>query len=324
MLATRARLSLMRFLFAILLSVSATAAAAEPPAVCPPAARQPSPAEIEVGTKAARDRGFLWRATKDGRTSYLYGTIHVGRIEWMFPGPKVLAAVRSSDLVALELDLLDPALGELIRKGTAADPRRDLAIGLKERLRAQLRAACLPDELLATTSPVMIATTLTAMSARGAGLDPAYAVDVVYAGLARQLQKPVSSLETVELQLGLLVGQSPHETELAVASALSDLETGTATPMIERMAAMWAEGRLDELENYEKWCECLENEDDRQMMKRMLDDRNPGLARAIDALHTSGRRVFGAVGSLHMIGKTGLPALLAERGYRVERVDFRP
>jgi len=34
--------------------------------------------------------------------------------------------------------------------------------------------------------------------------------------------------------------------------------------------------------------------------------------------------VFAAVGSLHMVGKLGLPSLLAERGYRIERVDFKP
>jgi uncharacterized protein YbaP (TraB family) len=51
---------------------------------------------------------------------------------------------------------------------------------------------------------------------------------------------------------------------------------------------------------------------------------NPGLARNIDALHAEGKRVFAAVGSLHMVGPLGLPALLRERGYKVERVDFRP
>ena len=55
---------------------------------------------------------------------------------------------------------------------------------------------------------------------------------------------------------------------------------------------------------------------------RLLDARNPGLAERIDALHTSGQRVFAAVGSLHMIGRTGLPALLARRGYTVERIVF--
>ena len=36
----------------------------------------------------------------------------------------------------------------------------------------------------------------------------------------------------------------------------------------------------------------------------------------------TGKRVFAAVGALHMIGPTALPSLLAARGYRVERVEF--
>ena len=54
----------------------------------------------------------------------------------------------------------------------------------------------------------------------------------------------------------------------------------------------------------------------------MLDARNPGMAAGIAALHESGQKVFAAVGSLHMIGPSGLPALMAHRGYRVEQIHF--
>jgi hypothetical protein len=32
--------------------------------------------------------------------------------------------------------------------------------------------------------------------------------------------------------------------------------------------------------------------------------------------------VFAAVGALHMVGPLGLPKLMAERGYSVQRVDL--
>jgi uncharacterized protein YbaP (TraB family) len=88
------------------------------------------------------------------------------------------------------------------------------------------------------------------------------------------------------------------------------------------MASAWTDGNLAELEAYERWCGCLGTAAERASMKRLLDDRNPRLATAIDALHTGGRSVFAAVGSLHMIGPRGLPALLRERGYVVEPVRF--
>lgn len=305
------------------LGAGSTGAAQDPP-TCPPEARPPSPAQVEEGTRAAHDRGFMWRLSKGGRTSHLYGTIHVGRVEWMFPGPATVLAIRSSDVVALELDVLDPDLTRRLQEGVMLKPGRALPETLNRRLRAQLRAACLPEALLSTTVPEMVATTLTVMSARKDGLDPSYAIDAVYASMARALNQPVSSLETPELQLKLLLGETAPEAEAAVESALVELESGTASPMLRRIAQMWAEGLLGELEAYEKWCECMDTEADRRMMQRLLDDRNPGLASRIDALHASGKTVFAAVGSLHMIGRRGLPALLAERGYRVERVEFKP
>jgi uncharacterized protein YbaP (TraB family) len=308
----------------LLVVLSATLAqAAETPSTCPPPALPPSPAQIQEGMKAARDRGFLWRITRGDRTSYLYGTIHVGRQEWLFPGPEVMAAVRASDVVALELDILDPALGQRLREGMALKAGQTLPAPLTRRLQTQLKAACLPDEILTTTSPLMVATTLTMMAGRREGLDPAFGIDAIYAGMARGLGKPVTSLETPELQLDLLLGGTAREIEAAVERALDDLEQGDAGPLVGRMASMWANGQLGELENYEKWCECVETDEDRRMMRRLLDERNPGLAKGIDEVHASGKRVFAAVGSLHMIGRMGLPALLAERGYKVERVDFR-
>jgi uncharacterized protein YbaP (TraB family) len=90
------------------------------------------------------------------------------------------------------------------------------------------------------------------------------------------------------------------------------------------VANVWADSDFAELTHYENWCDCVATESDRAALKRLLDDRNPGLADAIDAQHASGHNVFAAVGSLHMIGPNGLPALLARRGYEVERVPYSP
>lgn len=313
------------FLRALLVVLSASFAnSAETPKTCPPVAQSPSPEQVALGMKAARDRGFLWRVTRDERTSYLYGTIHVGRLEWLFPGPEVLRAVRASDVIALEIDILDPEMGQRLRAGIAPKPGQSLPAPLKERLLAQIKAACLPEELLTTMSPVMVATTLTMMAGRKEGLDPAYAVDPIYATMARGLGKPVASLESPELQLDLLLGGTPEEIEATVKAALEDLEQDDAAPLVRRLAGMWANGQLGELENYEKWCECMDTDESRRAMRKLLDDRNPGLADGIDRMHAAGKRVFGAVGSLHMIGPRGIPALLAGKGYKVERVDFKP
>jgi len=272
---------------------------------------------------AARDRGFLWRVRKNGHVSYLYGTLHVAKLDWMYPGPTVSEAVRSSDVVALELDMLDPVIREKIQSGMSSNLDVALPAALAGRLRAQLAAACLPEQMLSTLSPEMLAITLVVMSGRHQGLDPSYAIDGLLSGLGHGLNKSVVSLETPESQMALLQGTTPEQTQAIVDQALLQLENGTAGTMMARLARVWSESRFDEMDTYEQWCDCLKTEADRSWNKRLIDERNPLLAARIDALHAEGKHVFAAVGSLHMIGKLGLPALLRERGYAVERVVFK-
>ena len=143
-------------------------------------------------------------------------------------------------------------------------------------------------------------------------------------GFGRGAGKPVVSLETPEQQLRVLQMPSPQETLGFVESGLLDLESGRARPLVLRLTQVWADADLDALSSYASWCDCLNTESDRAQQARLLDARNPPLADAIVALHDSGKSVFAAVGSLHMIGPLGLPGLLAERGFSVERVRFSP
>ena len=63
-------------------------------AACPPAPQPLTSDNLSAGIRTAKDHGFLWRVTKDGRSSYLYGTIHAAKAEWMYPGPVTLDALQ--------------------------------------------------------------------------------------------------------------------------------------------------------------------------------------------------------------------------------------
>ena len=146
--------------FAALLPLAAAHGAdAAAGSACPPAPQPLTSENLSAGIRTAKDHGFLWRVTKDGRSSYLYGTIHAARAEWMYPGPVTLDALQRSDTLALELDVLDPrrpapARGEHRRaeEGAAAAgagaPDRGAAEGAVRRCRdlRQVRAR-VPDRL---------------------------------------------------------------------------------------------------------------------------------------------------------------------------------
>src|SRR5690606_37453569 len=134
-------MSLLRTLLLPLLLFAGGAAAA---AGCPPAAPDPRQLPMDELRAQARDRGVLWTLHKDGRTSWLYGTVHDGRPEWTVPGPRTVRALRAADVVALELDPADPQLArEFTRPGDPARERRVLD-GLLARIQRQADRACLP------------------------------------------------------------------------------------------------------------------------------------------------------------------------------------
>lgn len=306
---------------ALLIAASMSASTHAAPASCPPLATMPTATQVQAGIKAARDRGFLWRLRKDGRESWLYGTVHVARVEWTFPGPALTTALQASDTIALELDMLDPEIQRRLAQAMAT-PGAPIPAPLRQRLQRRAEAECLPAHALERLSPELQVSTLESLAARRDGLDPSYGIDAMLASWARGAGKPVVSLETPELQLAALAMPTPAETIEFVDSTLTEIEAGRAAPALRRIAQVWADGDLERLTRYESWCDCIKTPTDRAALTRLLDRRNPALAESIAALHGRGQRVFAAVGSLHMIGPVGLPALLARRGFEVEAVAF--
>ncbi len=290
---------------------------------CPPTPEQPTPEMLQSAMRNASDHGYLWRIGKDGRTSYLYGTIHIGKPEWIFPGPKVAEALRATDTMALEFDMLDPAMQENMKKALAGLHSNPLPEALTKRLRQAAKSLCIPYDALAKSPPEMQVALLSMIASRWEGLDPSYAVDAFLAAMGHRSQKNMVSLETPESQLQLLMMKTPQETAAFVEGSLEELENSRARKVLKRLSDAWAHADYADLEHYEDWCDCLKTEIERQIMKRLLDERNPAMAEHIDALHMSGKQVFAAVGSMHMFGPVGLPALLEKRGYKVERVDFK-
>jgi len=301
----------------------AAAAPAAGPA-CPPSAEaRLTPQVLEQARRRPVDRGYLWRIEKDGRTSWLYGTLHLGRADWVVPGPHIAQALRRSDAVALELDPLDTeamqplfAPGDPVRRAEVVTPAR------VERLNRQWAAACAREtgDPHLRLQPILQTTALAGYVARRDGLYTDFAIDTVLAGYARRAKLPLVALESVQAQLALFTADSAREEIEQVDDALDELENGKLRQRMLALADMWSRGDLPRLADYERWCDCMQTPAERAMMKRLLDERNPHLADGVAALHEGGQRVFAAVGALHMVGPQGLVALLRQRGFTVTRV----
>ena len=291
---------------------------------CPPVASAPSPEAIAAARRAASDRGPLWRIERDGRSAWLYGTIHVGSLAWAFPGPIVGAALRQAEVLAIELDVTSPEvqlqLAEASAQLHAAHGQVLLPAPLAQRLARQIALACLDAAHMASQSLVMQAVTLTVLSARRDALDPAYAQELVLAVYMHASGKPVLSLETAAAQVAVLASATQQDQVMLVQRTLDQLESGQGRAVLRRLALAWEQADLATLASYEAWCDCVHDDAERAFSKRLIDDRNPGLADAISRLHDGGQGVFAAVGALHMTGPQSLLALLRARGFKVVAV----
>ncbi|MGJ7537346.1 MULTISPECIES: TraB/GumN family protein [unclassified Variovorax] len=289
-------------------------------AACPPSAI----ASLEkpgMGVRNGVDRGVLWRIERDGRTSWLYGTIHVGRGDWVRPGPTIQKALAQSDTLALELDLRDEATARAMAR--PADPEllaRMLSGERARRLERQNSEACVPPGTLSKLQPILQVTALAGLAGRADGLYPEFGVDETLAVSARNSSKPIVALENAAEQIKVLTGESEAEEAEQVDAALDELESGKLRGQLKELADVWARSDAARLASYPQWCDCLKTSAEQRLMKRLLDDRNPNLADGIERLHAGGKGVFAAVGALHMIGPQGLPALMAARGFTVTPV----
>ena len=293
---------------------------------CPPVAQAPSADQVQTGLREARDRGLLWRFEKDGRVGWLYGTLHVGTLAWAFPGPLVTEALHAADTVALELDMSDPAIAQAMAQAIEGQRQREarwpVPPALRHRLKALALAGCLDATQMAGQPLLMQALALSVLSARQEGLDPNFGQEFALTGFARTTAKPLVSLETPQSQLDALASAGAEAFAAEMTEAADELESGRARRSLARVAGFWARGDLESLSRAELVCGCVVTERDQAQMRRINDDRNPGLAAKIAALHSQGHKVFAAVGALHMTGPQALPRLLQAQGFEVQRVPL--
>ncbi|HEX7888862.1 MAG TPA: TraB/GumN family protein [Ramlibacter sp.] len=310
-------------LFCVLgLLLPAASARAQQEGACPP----PPPSQESLRPddlhRDVRDRGLLWRVEKGGRTSWLYGTVHVNRVEWVVPGPGVQEALSRSDVLALELDPGDPDLARLLEQPGDAAREARVVEGLQPRIAQLARRACLPPERLATMRPLFQLMMLGFVEGRRGGFHPEFSVDLVLHGLAKRTGKAIAPLETAAGQMAALVPQTEADERVLMQRGLEDLESGESRATLDRMLQAWARGDAAALASYPQWCGCLDTEAEQRFFRRVNDERNAGLAERIDKLHAKGQRVFAAVGALHMTGPQSLPVLLRARGYQVQAVPL--
>ncbi len=145
-------------------------------------------------------------------------------------------------------------------------------------------------------------------------------IELHFLALAKTQNKAVQSLETADYQLALFDSLKGEQQEEYLQENLAELANGQAMKKGLRLITAWQGADSKALE-----AALLEIQSDpstsaRFMQRVMLDQRNPNMAKQIETLLKNDKTSFVAIGALHLLGNKGVPALLQQRGYQVQKL----
>ena len=257
---------------------------------------------------------------------YLLGSVHVGRDKLQL-GPAVAAAYEASEELVVEVDLarVDPveAATLTLQYGTLP-PSQSLRGRLSEEtytlLADFLAARGMDVDTMERLKPWLVATTVLTLELGGAGYQAEYGVDRALMGQAEGVL-PIVGLETFEGQIRMLDGLSPESQELMLRDTL--VRSETYSEGAEGLLDAWYcgdEERLTEL----LFAPAREHPELRPFYETVFFVRNESMSRRLAELSRDGKTRLVVVGAGHMLGPRGIPALLRQRGFGVERVYSRP
>lgn len=257
----------------------------------------------------------LWKVEgPGGEKAWLFGTIHSSDKPLAWQTSAIMQAMDQSDTIMVEVaNLADEAdvaatFARLAKNEGQPPLSRRIAPDERPALAALLRKSGYHDDDFATMDTWAVALTL----ARSDADDDEVRNGVDRAVVAAAGGRPVIELEGAKRQLGLFDAlPEADQRDLLGAVVAEALRPETD------LAASWRTGDMAAIEQETRRGLLA----DPELREVLFIRRNREWAGRIIAEMKSGRLPFVAVGAAHMAGPQGVPAMLAEQGYIVTRVE---
>jgi uncharacterized protein YbaP (TraB family) len=272
----------------------------------------PRPGSATSATKDPLRHPLFWAVEKDGKTTYMLGTMHTGVDPETRIPDLVWKKLDEARAFAMETDLSKAASLDITRHD-GGSLHADLGDAYWTKLEQALGSdtARRMDHL-----KPMIPATLLSMR----GLPETPAMDGALFGRASSEHKPIIFLEPIEAEEQVLEKWFDVR---ALEAMLDDLPAGEQHSK-DMLAAYLAgdEAKIQALTEAEradfKKAGRTDAEYDQQM-EDLLFARNASWIPELEQLHAAGGG-FVAVGAMHLIGKRSVLDLLRQRGYQVTRL----
>lgn len=278
----------------------------------------------QIRTAPAR-RGTLYRVTQGSQTGYLFGTIHIGKPEFLPLDPAVMQALGTASSLVLELDTRKSvafyaALNKHGLYPVGDSIRQHLTPAAYQRLVQVLTAAGVDPVPLARYKPWLIANLLIGRALERRGYLSSNGVESFLLAPAQLQTKQVVELESADVQLALFDSLNDADEETYMLENLANLINGSAIRQTEGMIDAWTHSDDSKLDSLLTEMTTGDTVSSQFMQHTLLGLRNQQMAANIDTIMQRDRVAFVGVGMLHLAGENGLPQLLRQRGYVVEKM----
>ncbi|MEJ2762815.1 TraB/GumN family protein [Photobacterium sp. MCCC 1A19761] len=254
----------------------------------------------------------VWLAQKQQRQFILLGSIHAGKSA-LYPLPQVFwDHWPAANGLIVEADILKPADVSLNR----ALPTNETLLSKQEKrqLRDIAEQTRLPYLSLLHSPPWLAAIQLQNVMATQAGLSAEQGIDITLLHRAKADNKPIFELESLQQQLAMMENLPDHGQSL-LRTTLYDWQDMQS--QLQCMLSAWQHGDHHQMQ------QLLEDSRYSDTTNHLLiDQRNHDWTAQLSESPAYQQGSFlVVVGAMHLIGPSGVPSLLEQRGFRITQLS---
>ncbi len=275
----------------------------------------------------------MWRIEgENGNTITMLGSMHA-LTESDYPLPDtVMDAFEAADVLAVECDVESAGTiafqSTLLKQMYNEDGVKfsDLISGeAYDAVAEYLKTYDMTVDSMELFKPWAVSNTLDSLPVLYSKLDAELGIDAYLLQQAKETDKEIYEVESVEFQMDMLMNFSDEIYDLMFRS-LDGESKETMVAQLEELHDAWASGDIEEITELSEEEEEEMSEEDAELAEEynriMLTDRNVGMEEAIKEFIEGDKDVFFVVGAAHYVDEGGILDLLEKDGIEYERIEY--
>lgn len=273
--------------------------------------------------QASAAKSPVWKVSKGDSSVYIGGTIHLLSPS-DFPLPDAFQnSLSKSDNVVFETDIESVNSPQeqlkflpIVMYQDGSTIRTRVSADTFSKLEAYSKTSGMPLAMLERFTPAGLNVTLTVMELQKLGIVGTSGVESVMSQAAKQSNKPIAWLESIDQQLEMLAKMNQLDANKVVNLTLRDIQR--LSEDWPKLLQAWRSGNMDALESMA--IDKMKNETP-TLYQFLLVDRNQDWVQQINQMIVTPEVEFIMVGALHLAGQDSVLTLLSSQGYTINQLD---